>query len=114
MIEMLFDDDELVPPAAAAAAARQGLELRTRFRRGGTEVGVRRAEQLSARREVTAADIRSMYSFFARHAVNRSSPKWGNEQDPSAGYVAWLLWGGDPARDWIGGLRAKLRTIEER
>ena len=100
------------PPAAVAACARRGLELRRRFRRGGTEVGVARAEQLIARRPISARDIKSMYSYFARHAVDRRAARWGDEDDPSAGYVAWLLWGGDEGRAWIGPLREKLRTIE--
>jgi hypothetical protein len=112
VIEMLFDDDELVPPAEVAACAARGLDLRRRFRRGGTEVGRARAEQLVARRAVSARDIKAIYSYFARHAVDRRAAQWADESNPSAGYVAWLLWGGDPGRDWIGRLREKLRGLD--
>jgi hypothetical protein len=27
--------------------------------------------------------------------------RWGDEEDPSAGYVAWLLWGGDEGKSWV-------------
>ena len=113
MIEMLFDDEELTPPPAVAANARRGLALRARFGRGGTDVGVRRAQGLADRRPVAAADIRSMYSYFARHDVDRRAARWADESDPSAGWIAWLLWGGDEGRAWIGGLREKLRAIEQ-
>ena len=104
-----LDDDRRTPPKAVAEAARRGLELREEHGRGGTDVGKRRAEQLSARRTVSDRDIKSMYSFFARHAVDRRAKAWGHPTKPSTGYIAWMLWGGDPARDWIEGLRKTLR-----
>jgi photosystem II stability/assembly factor-like uncharacterized protein len=38
-----------------------------------------------------------MYSFFARHEVDKQGEGWGVD---SKGYQAWLLWGGDPGRAW--------------
>ncbi len=101
---------DLTPPATVAAAAKKGLELREKFGRGGTDVGVKRAEGLSARQAVTADDITHISSYFARHAVDKEakSHEWGDESDPSAGYIAWLLWGGDAGRKWADGLKAKL------
>lgn len=97
------------PPAAVAKNAARGLELRAKFKRGGTEVGVRRAEQLSARQPVSGDDIVAISSYFARHAVDKTAAAhdWGDEADPSAGYIAWLLWGGDAGRDWADGRKAK-------
>ena len=112
MIEMLFSDAELTPPKAVAKNAAHGLELRERFARGGTDVGRRRAEGLARRTRVSAADIKAIYSYFARHEVDKRAARWGDERDPSAGYVAWLLWGGDEGRAWIGRLREKLRKME--
>ena len=108
----VLDDDRRTPPKAVAEAARRGLELRETHGRGGTDVGKRRAEQLSARRLVSDRDIKSMYSYFARHAVDRRAKAWGHPTKPSTGYIAWMLWGGDAARDWINGLRATLRDAE--
>lgn len=101
---------DLTPPAAVAAAAKKGLELRAKFGRGGTEVGVHRAEGLAARHAVTAEDVVHISSYFARHAVDKDakSHEWGDDGDPSAGYIAWLLWGGDAGRKWADGLKAKL------
>lgn len=99
------------PTLKMAANARRGLRLRERFDRGGTEVGVARARQLAERRELDEADVKSMYSYFARHAVDREAAahEWGSSEDPSAGYVAWLLWGGDEGRAWATRKREKLR-----
>ena len=94
--------DTLKPTAKMAANAKKGLKLREEFGRGGTDVGVHRAEQLAARTELSAEDVKSMHSYFARHAVDKKGKahEWGSDTDPSAGYVAWLLWGGDEGKEW--------------
>ncbi len=94
--------DTFKPTAKMAANAEKGLKLRKKFNRGGTEVGVKRAELLAARKDLSAEDVKSMHSYFARHKVDKSgkSHEWGSDSDPSAGYIAWLLWGGDDGRDW--------------
>lgn len=98
------------PTAKMADNARRGLELRERFGRGGTEVGVRRARQLVGREELEPADIKSMYSYFARHEVDKKTTRhpWGSVEDPSAGFIAWLLWGGDEGKGWVDCQRKKL------
>jgi hypothetical protein len=63
----------LIPPADVAAAAKRGLELRERFRRGGTSVGVQRAKQLAERRDVSLRDVVAMSAYFARHEVDKES-----------------------------------------
>ena len=90
------------PTAAMAEAARRGLRLREEFGRGGTEVGVGRAHQLAEREDLSEADVKSMHSYFARHAVDKAgkSHQWDSDTDPSAGFIAWLLWGGDAGKDW--------------
>ena len=102
------------PPAAVAKLAAKGLELRERFNRGGTEVGVTRAKQLAARKPVSEDDITAISSYFKRHAVDKDAKahQWGDASDPSAGYVAWLLWGGDAGEKWADGLKAKLDTAK--
>ena len=101
---------DLTPPATVAAAAKKGLALREKFARGGTEVGVKRAEGLAARHPIPAEDVGHIHSYFARHAVDKDAKAhtWADESDPSAGYIAWLLWGGDAGQKWVGGLKAKL------
>jgi hypothetical protein len=100
----------LIPPANVAAAAKRGLELREKFHRGGTSVGARRAKQLAERLDVSLRDVTAMSAYFARHEVDKASKShdWGDETDPSAGYIAWLLWGGEPGRRWADGLKARL------
>ena len=98
------------PTLKMAANARKGLKLREKFGRGGTEVGVRRAHQLSEQDDVSEADVKSMHSYFARHGVDKDGEthEWGSSTDPSAGYIAWLLWGGDEGKSWADRNAAKL------
>lgn len=103
-------EQSFTPTLKMAANAKRGLRLRERFNRGGTEVGVGRARQLAAREELGPADVKSMHSYFARHAVDKKtrSHQWGSSEDPSAGYIAWLLWGGDEGEAWAARQRARL------
>ena len=102
--------DVFKPTAKMAANAKKGLELRAKFHRGGTEVGVHRAEQLVAQEELSETDVKAMHSYFARHAVDKEgqSHEWGSDEDPSAGYVAWLLWGGEEGKTWVDRHAARL------
>ncbi|MCW6506574.1 hypothetical protein [Lichenifustis flavocetrariae] len=105
-----MSDERFKPTAKMAANAKKGLELRAKFHRGGTEVGFHRAEQLARQDELGEEDIKSMHSYFARHAVDKEgkSHEWGSDENPSAGYIAWLLWGGDEGKAWADRYAAKL------
>jgi len=107
----VLSDEQRSPSTAVADAAREGLDLREQHGRGGTDVGVRRAEQLMAQSPLSDRDIKSMYSYFARHAVDKRARRWADPDKPSTGYIAWMLWGGDDARDWINDLRQTLREV---
>lgn len=88
-----------IPPSNVAREAAKGLLLRKKFRRGGTPVGVKRAVQLSRRDPISVETVQRMHSFFSRHSVDRR-PGWDNPRKPSNGWIAWLLWGGDPGWRW--------------
>lgn len=93
-------DIDLTPPKAAADAAEKGLELRRKHKRGGTDVGVARARDLKNRKSLSPETVKRMRSYFRRHDVDKQADNFGDDDNPSAGYVAWLLWGGDAGRDW--------------
>jgi hypothetical protein len=96
--------DGFVPPDGVQSNARRGLELRREFNRGGTEVGVARARSLSNGQSIPLETIRRMVSYFARHEVDKKGEDWGNTSNPSAGYIAWLLWGGDAGKTWANSI----------
>lgn len=105
---------DFTPPKGAATAAQRGLRLRTEHRRGGTAVGVARARDLSAQRALSPTTLRRMRSFFARHAVDKDAPGWASRSEPSAGYIAWLLWGGDAGRRWAVTMVRRMDRIDAR
>jgi len=94
-------DDPWAPPQAVRRAAEKGLELRRQFNRGGTEIGVARARDLSNGKRIPPQTINRMLSYFARHEVDKKAENFGNDDNPSPGYIAWLLWGGDPGYAWV-------------
>lgn len=100
-----------VPPQGARAAARRGLELRREYGRGGTAVGVARARDIANGKALSDDTIGRMVSFFARHEGNRGS---GSESPPSNGYIAWLLWGGDPGRTWANAVWRRIKREREK
>lgn len=98
-------DLQYIPPEPVSAAARKGLALRQKFHRGGTMVGVARACDLKDRKPLSDDVMKRMAAFFARHNIDKRAENFGNDNDPSAGYVAWLLWGGDAGKTWVEGQR---------
>ncbi|HRO15171.1 MAG TPA: hypothetical protein PLL33_09030 [Paracoccus sp. (in: a-proteobacteria)] len=97
---------QFVPPPDVTATAAEGLALRARHGRGGTEVGLARAQGLAASRPLTAAEMRMMAGWFARFGAQRRPARWGDPDNPSTGYIAWMLWGGDAGRNWVEARRA--------
>jgi len=93
---------ELRAPVEVAAVAKRGLENRRKYGRGGTLVGARRASQLANRDVVSIETIKRMVAYFERHEVDLEAPaaRPGHPQYPSAGRIAWDLWGGAPGRAW--------------
>lgn len=89
-------------PPTVAAEAKRGLELRREYGRGGTLVGARRASQLANRSVLSVETLRRMVAYFDRHEGDLKAPaaQRGHPQYPSAGRIAWLLWGGDSGRAW--------------
>ena len=85
-----------------ADEAQRGLDWRAEYGRGGTEVGVARARDISNRVNLSNDTIGRMVSFFARHEVDKEAEGFriGENGYPSAGRIAWALWGGDPGKIW--------------
>ena len=99
------------PPAEVATYAAEGLRLRRQFRRGGTPVGIARARDLKNRKRLSPTTIKRMVSFFARHEVDKKGKDFGNPTRPSNGFIAWLLWGGDPGKKWAEEVLKEMKNI---
>jgi hypothetical protein len=93
-------------PTSAASNAKRGLELRKEYGRGGTEVGVQRARQLASGTNVSIDTVAKMSSF-NRHAENGANTERLPDGGPTAGRIAWLLWGGSTGVNWARNIMGK-------
>jgi ATP-dependent Clp endopeptidase proteolytic subunit ClpP len=93
---------DLKPTELMAEEAERGLAWREEYNRGGTEVGVARARDIKNRKNLSPDTVRRMKSYFARHEVDKEAEGFrpGEEGYPSAGRIAWALWGGDAGQSW--------------
>lgn len=110
-----YDHIDFTPPAGVREEAAKGLEWRREYGRGGTAVGVARARDLSNGTNITPDTAKRMASYFARHEVDKQGEGWGPGQDgfPSAGRIAWALWGGDPGQAWASKLTRQMEAADE-
>lgn len=94
-------DDSHRPTAEMRSEARRGLQWREEFNRGGTMIGVSRARDI-LNGNLSTDSVRRMSSFFARHEVDKRATGFrpGEDGYPSAGRIAWALWGGDAGQTW--------------
>ena len=90
------------PTDGMASAARRALKWKEEGKRGGTTVGLARANQLVKKEQLSQSTVMRMHSFFSRHAVDKKATGFnsGEEGFPSPGRVAWDLWGGDAGASW--------------
>ena len=96
--------------------AERGLDWREEYGRGGTAVGVARARDIINGRDLSLNTVKRMYSFFARHEVDKQAEGFspGEEGYPSAGRIAWALWGGDPGFSWSKRIVKRLDSLDDR
>lgn len=103
-------DVKFVPTDAMQEAARRALAWKEEGRAGGTRVGLARANQIVNGDEISESTILRMYSFFARHEVDKDAEGFsaGEPGYPSPGRVAWDLWGGDAGYAWARRMRDRI------
>lgn len=111
-----YDHIDFTPPDGVRDEAARGLEWREEHDRGGTEVGVARARDLGNGRAVSPETARRMKAYFDRHESDQKGEGWSPGEDgfPSAGRIAWALWGGDPGRAWAGKLVDQIEAADDK
>lgn len=108
------------PPGPVRSAAKRGLELRRKWGRGGITnaeaseqgigSGVQRASNLANGSALSLETVKRMAAFFSRHQKNYRPGEKESDGGPTAGTIAWLLWGGNAGRGWADGV---IRREEE-
>lgn len=105
-----YDHIDFKPSESVARAAARGLELRKKNKgkgglnaqqahKAGIGSGVSRAVSLKNRQTLSPATVRRMKAFFDRHQGSKKVDP-GKTHANDKGYIAWMLWGGDPGRSW--------------
>lgn len=97
------------PTEAMKNNATRGLALREKYKRGGLDTnqaaedgvgsGVARARDIISG-NLSLDTVKRMYSFFSRHEDNYQPSKKESDGGPTAGTIAWLLWGGSAGFAW--------------
>lgn len=110
-----YDDIDFTPPKGVRDEAQRGLDWRKEFKRGGTAVGIARARDLSNGVAVSPDTIRRMTRYFARHEVDKKGEGFSPGEDgfPSAGRIAWALWGGDAGQTWSAKIAKSMDVRDE-
>lgn len=87
--------------------AIKALKWKKQGFKGGTIIGITRANQIKNLQNLSLQTVKRMYAFFKRHEIDKQSPKfYPDHQDfPSPGRVAWSLWGGDAGYKWAKKIR---------
>ena len=96
-------------PSYIQKNARRGLDLLEFAGDGLTQKTIREARSM-ANGKVSDDKAKRMAAWFARHKSDLDSPRAdaylnGDSENPTAGQVAWLLWGGDLGKN-------KMRAME--
>ena len=114
--EKALADLDLTATAGMKEEARRGLDWRKEFNRGGTMVGVARANQIISGERMSPSTVLRMYSFFSRHEVDKQGQGFdkGEQGYPSAGRIAWALWGGDAGFSWSTKKRDQIMKEREK
>ena len=91
----------LKPTAGMASAARRGLDLHEKGLSGDglKPETVARANRLAKREEMNRDWVVEMNAWFKRHEASKTAG-WDEPPDYSPAYVAWLLWGGNAAKNF--------------
>ena len=110
-----ISDIDFTPTQGMIDEAKKGKEWREEFGRGGTEVGLKTANMIISN-SLTADRVTRMYSYLQRHEVDKQGEGFSPDEDgfPSAGRIAWALWGGDAAVKWSERKRNEIIAEEEK
>lgn len=105
--------DSYTPTEEMKQSALLGLKWRKEYNRGGTEVGVARARDISNGRNLSEDTVKRMYSYFSRHEVDKKASGFEQGEDGflSAGRIAWELWGGDAGQRFSTRIVERLKQI---
>ena len=108
-MEIVNKAKSFAPTDAMRNNARRGLALREKWNRGGLDASQAKAEGVGSgvarARDIINGNlsldtVKRMYAFFSRHEKNYAPEKKMPDGGPTAGTIAWLLWGGSAGKSF--------------
>jgi HK97 family phage prohead protease len=95
--------------------AERAIKWKDEGHDGGTRIGLTRARQIIRGENLSRDTVLRMYSYFERHLVDKQAEGFYPDEKgyPSAGRVAWGLWGGDAGHSWSKKIREQIKRDEE-
>jgi phage I-like protein len=102
------------PPQGAREAAERALEVRASkppSQRGMTDVGLARARDLKAGKDLSPETVRRMLAYFTRHEVDKEGSTWDEQ---GKGWQAWQGWGGDAGYAWARKVVKQMNSADEK
>jgi hypothetical protein len=100
MAPQKYSHIDFKPPEGARKAAERALRRRAQkpqSQRGMTAVGIARARDLIAGKNLSPETVRRMLAYFTRHEVDKQGSTW---EEYGKGRQAWDGWGGDAGYSW--------------
>ncbi len=103
-----YDRIDFKIPSSVKKNAERGLELRKKYGRGGTSVGMATARYLVKNTVASPQKVRHIAKYFPRHAGDNLDDK------TSAGWIAWLLWGSNAGRRWSEKIVKQMNSADDK
>ncbi len=92
LLVAVAEESDRIPPVPASVAAEFGLELHQKFG-GGKNIAL--AKGIASGKAIAHEQIQAIAMFFETFEPDREDPGWQNNENPSRGWICWLLMGTD-------------------
>ena len=104
---------DLMPTAGMREEAQRFKDWRAEGKKGGTEVAVRRANQILSGNELSPQVVIEMSAWHARHAVDQEAEGYrpGEKGYPSKGRVSAAAWGGAAGKSFSDSKSARIKQL---
>jgi len=89
---------EVTAPKEVKDNATDGLELRSKFNRGGNSDTIKTANKL-LKEPFDESDLKNLLVKLTRHDKEKKTG-WDDPEAPSNGFIAWMMLGGDAGKLW--------------
>ena len=89
---------EVTAPKEVKDNVTDGLDLRSKFNRGGNSDTIKTANKL-LKEPFDESDLKNLLVKLTRHEKEKKTG-WDDPEEPSNGFIAWMLLGGDVGKLW--------------